>query len=141
MPNTQHTVANRLLWTAQVLAALVFLFAGSAKFFLPPAQLQGPIPLPLGFIYFIGVCEVAGALGLILPGVTGIRPSLTPLAALGLLIIMIGATVITATGMGVIPALFPLVVGIIVATIAWGRWRAVPLRARRRRSLASRTVA
>ncbi|MFN2517005.1 MAG: DoxX family protein, partial [Pyrinomonadaceae bacterium] len=59
-------------------------------------------------------------LGLILPGLLRIRPGLTPLAAAGLVIIMIGATVLTIAGDGVGPALIPLVVGILAAFVAYG---------------------
>jgi uncharacterized membrane protein YphA (DoxX/SURF4 family) len=121
---------NRLLWTAQILIALLFLFAGVMKFVMPVEKMQGPIALPLAFIRFIGTAETLGALGLILPGLFHIRTSLTSLAASGLVIIMIGATVVTLLGMGVAPALFPLVVGVIAALIAYGRWRVVPLRDR-----------
>jgi hypothetical protein len=62
-------------------------------------------------------------LGLILPGLLRIKPGLTPLAATGLVIIMIGATVLTLIGDGIVPALFPLVVGILLAFVAYGRWR------------------
>jgi uncharacterized membrane protein YphA (DoxX/SURF4 family) len=129
---TQTTVrnTNRLLWTAQILLALLFLLAGTMKFVLPVEKMQGPVALPLAFIRFIGTAEVLGALGLVLPGLLRIRTHLTPLAASGLLIIMIGATVITIIGMGMAPALFPLIVGVIAAGIAVGRWRVVPLRDR-----------
>jgi len=77
---------------------------------------------------FIGVCEVLGALGLILPGVLRIRPGLTPLAATGLVIIMIGATVITLVAGAIVPALISLVVGALAAFVAYGRWRVAPHR-------------
>jgi len=70
---------------------------------------------------------MAGGLGLILPGLLGILPGLTPLAAACLVIIMIGATVITATTMGVGMALIPLAVGLLAAFVAYGRWRLTPL--------------
>ena len=54
-----------------------------------------------------------GAIGLILPGLLRLRPGLTPLAAAGLVIIMIGATVLTRASGGVAPALIPLVVGLL----------------------------
>ena len=130
MTKRQLTTANRLLWTAQGLTALLFLFAGTMKFILPADKLQGPVALSIGFIHFIGACEITGAIGLILPGLARIQTRLTPLAALGLIIIMVGATVITAATMGVAPALFPFVVGLILTSIVLGRWRAVPLRER-----------
>jgi uncharacterized membrane protein YphA (DoxX/SURF4 family) len=120
--------ANRALWTAQILLALLFLFAGTMKFVLPVEKMQGPIALPLAFIRFIGTAEILGAIGLILPGLFRIRTALTPLAAAGLVVIMTGATVLTIAGMGVAPALLPLVVGVVATTIAWGRWRVAPLR-------------
>ena len=119
---------NGLLWVVQGLLALVFLFAGGSKLVLPLEAMAGPIALPGLFLRLLGVAEVAGALGLILPGLLRIRPALTPLAAGGLLIIMIGATVITLLGMGVAPALIPLTVGLLAALIAYGRWRLVPVR-------------
>ncbi len=93
------------------------------------------ILLPGLLVRFIGGCEVLGALGLILPGLLRIRPGLTPLAAAGLVIIMIGATVLTFAGDGVMPALFPLVVGILAAFVAYGRWRLAPHRGRQQSAL------
>ena len=111
------------LWIVQGLLALLFLFAGSMKLILPIEMMtaQSPIVLPGLFLRFIGVAEVAGALGLILPGLLRIRRGLTPLAACGLIIIMIGATTITLFSMGIAPALFPLIVGLLLVFIAYGR--------------------
>jgi hypothetical protein len=128
MPTTTSKTANRLLWTAQILAALLFAFAGSAKFLMPPEKLQqGPIALPLAFIYFIGVCECLGAAGLILPSLLRIHTALTPVAAAGLTVIMIGATTISAIGMGAVAGIFPAVVGVVTASIAYGRTRVAPI--------------
>src|SRR5579864_9333030 len=99
---------RRTLWTIQVLLALVFLFAGSMKLVLPIAELKGPVALAPLFLRFIGVCEVLGALGLILPSLLRVLPVLTPLAASGLVIIMIGATTVTLIGGMVAPALVPV---------------------------------
>jgi uncharacterized membrane protein YphA (DoxX/SURF4 family) len=135
MPTPTVRTANRLLWTAQTLAALLFLFAGSMKFIMPADKMQqGPIVLPLAFIYFIGICECLGALGLILPGVTRIRTLLTPLAAAGLTVIMIGATAISVLGMGALAGIFPAVVGVVTAWIAYGRTRIAPLATAPRRA-------
>jgi len=120
------------LWIVQGLLALLFLWAGGIKLVLPLEQLAGPVPLPGALMRFIGVAEVLGALGLVLPGFLGIRPGLTPLAAAGLVIIMIGATGITLAGGDVGMALIPLVVGLLAAFVAYGRWRLAPLRRRRR---------
>ncbi|MFN2491556.1 MAG: DoxX family protein [Pyrinomonadaceae bacterium] len=117
-----------VLWIIQVLLALLFLFAGGTKLVLSPEVLKSmgspnQILLPNLFIRFIGVCEVLGALGLILPGLLRIRPALTPLAAAGLLVIVIGATIVTFLGDGAGPALVPFVVTILCAFVAYGRWR------------------
>jgi uncharacterized membrane protein YphA (DoxX/SURF4 family) len=112
------------LWIVQGLLALIFLFTGSMKLVLPLEVMteQMPLPLPGPFLRFIGVAEVLGAIGLILPGLLGIRPGLTPLAAAGLVIIMIGATGLNLAGGDVVPALIPLVVGLLSAFVAYGRW-------------------
>jgi hypothetical protein len=116
------------LWIVQGLLALIFLFTGGMKLILPLEVLTKQMPLPGLFARFIGVAEVLGAIGLILPGLLRIRPGLTPLAAAGLVIIMIGATVLTLAGGGVALALIPLVVGLLAAFVAYGRWRLAPLR-------------
>ena len=117
-----------VLWIVQGLLALLFLFAGGVKLVLPLEQLTGPVELPGLFVRFIGVCELLGAVGLILPGLLRVRAGLTPLAAAGLVIIMIGATVITLAGGEMGPALIPVVVGLLSAFVAYGRWRLAPLR-------------
>ncbi len=115
-------------WIVQGLLAALFLFAGGTKLVLPLEKLAGPMPLPGLFLRLIGVAEVLGAIGLILPGLLRIRPGLTPLAAAGLVIIMIGATVLTLAGGEVAMALVPLVVGLLAAFVAYGRWRLAPHR-------------
>jgi uncharacterized membrane protein YphA (DoxX/SURF4 family) len=114
---------NMALWIVQALLALIFLFSGSMKFVMSVEEMTKQMPMPGWFLHFIGVCEILGALGLILPWLTRIRPGLTPLAAAGLVIIMIGATVITLMISDIAMALVPLVVGILCAFVAYGRWR------------------
>ena len=106
-----------------MLLALLFLFAGGMKLIMPIQVLlaQMAVPLPGLFVRFIGVIEVAGALGLIFPALLRIKPFLTPLAACGLMIEMIGATAITVIGMGVAPALMPLIVGLLAAFVSYSR--------------------
>jgi hypothetical protein len=113
---------TKALWVVQGLLALVFLFAGGTKLILPLEKMTGSIPLPGPFLRFIGVAEVLGALGLILPGLLRMRPGLTPLAAAGLVLIMIGATVVTVAGGQLVPALIPVVVGLLAAFVVYGRW-------------------
>jgi uncharacterized membrane protein YphA (DoxX/SURF4 family) len=126
---------NYALWIVQVLLALLFLFAGGTKLVLPLdvlASMGSPnqIPLPGLLVRFIGVVEVLGALGLVLPGLLRIRTGLTPLAALGLVFIMIGATALTFVADGAATAISPLVVGLLAAFVAYGRWRLAPHQAR-----------
>ena len=119
---------NIALWIIQALLAALFLFAGGIKLVTPMEEMmkQMPIPLPGWFVLFTGVVEVLGAIGLILPRLLGIRPGLTPLAAAGLVIVMIGATVYTFAAGDVASALIPLLVGILCAFVAYGRWRRNP---------------
>ena len=112
---------NVTLWVIQGLLAALFLFAGSMKLILPIEAMAGPVSLPGWFLRFIGVAEVTGAIGLILPWLTRIQPRLTPVAASGLVIIMSGATVITVIGGPAATATVPFVVGVLAATVAYGR--------------------
>ncbi len=96
---------NRALWIVQGLLAALFLFAGGMKLITPVEVLSVMSPFPGEFIRFIGICEVLGAVGLILPYALRILPGLTALAAAGLVVIMVGATVTTlAIGGGVLAA-------------------------------------
>src|SRR4030095_7704937 len=112
-------IRNYALWTLQWLLALLFVWAGGVKLVLPLEMLKGPVALPGLLLLFIGVAETLGAIGLILPWLLRIRPVLTPIAAGGLVIIMIGATVITLIGGGGAFALFPMTVGILAGVIAY----------------------
>jgi DoxX-like family len=123
-----RSTMNVALWVVQGLLAALFLFAGGAKLVLPLDQMTGPVALPGWFLRFLGVAEVLGALGLVLPGLLRIRPGLTPLAAAGLVIIMIGATVVTLLGGMVAVALMNVVVAPLAAFVAYGRWRLAPYR-------------
>ena len=119
---------TRALWIVQGLLAFTFLFAGGTKLVLPIEEMTKDVALPGLFLRLLGVAEVLGAIGLILPGLLHIRPGLTPLAAAGLVLIMIGATGISLATMGPAPALIPLVVGLLAAFVAYGRWRLAPVR-------------
>src|SRR5260370_768144 len=112
-----------LLWGVQGLLAALFLSAGGMKLVLPLEMMKAPVPLPGLFLRFIGVVEVFGAVGLILPELLRTKRFLTPLAAAGLVIVMIGATVITLAGGDVAPALVPLMLGLLATVVAYGRRR------------------
>lgn len=119
---------NILLWIIQILLALLFLFAGGTKLVLSAetmAAMATPnqVVLPMWFLRFIGVVEVLGALGLVLPGLFRRQQHLTALAALGLTIVMIGAVVVTTMGDGFKMAITPLVVGLLCVFVAYGRWQ------------------
>jgi DoxX-like family len=120
------------LWIVQGLLALVFLGTGIMKLTAPSEMLAAQVPLPEVFVRFLGLAETLGAIGLILPGLLRIRTGLTALAASGLVIIMMGATVLTPTllGMDVIMALPNVVIGVLAAAIAYSRWQVAPLKRR-----------
>ena len=121
---------NVALWTLQVLLALFFAIAsGAPKWFLTPEQLAPnmPIPLPDVFVKFIGTCEILGALGLLLPGITRVRPGLTTVAASCLVALTICAATYQVMGGHPFNAVFALVIGAIAAFVAYGRGRLAPL--------------
>jgi hypothetical protein len=120
------------LWMVQGVLALMFLFAGGMKLVVPIEVLTEQMPLPALIVRAIGVAEVLGAVGLILPGLLGIRPGLTPLAAAGLLILMSGATGFSLASNDLSSTLIPCVVALLAAFVAYGRWWLVPLAAHRR---------
>jgi hypothetical protein len=118
-----------ILWVLQGFLALFFALAsGAPKLLIPVEQLPMPIPLPGWFVVLIGLCEVLGALGLILPGVLRTRPGLTPLAAASLVLLTICAAVAQLIGSQPGNAVFALGIGVLCAIVAYGRWRLVPLR-------------
>ena len=125
-----------VLWTVQGLLAALFLFAGGMKLVMPLEAMEGPIAVPGLFLRFIGVAEVLGALGLVLPGLLRVGRGATPLAAVGLVTIMAGATVLSIESGMVAPALIPLVTGALAAVVALGRkgWAPARLTAHRQGS-------
>jgi DoxX-like family len=118
------------LWIVQALLAALFLFAGGMKLVTPIDQTGAPVQFPNAFLVFIGVVEVLGALGLILPALLRVLPGLTPLAAVGLVILMGGAVVVGIMTGAFAASLIPLAVGLLAAFVAYGRWRLVPIPSR-----------
>ncbi len=110
-----------LLWAVQVLLAGLFLFAGIMKFVMPVAEMTEQIPFPGWFLHFIGLCEILGALGLILPGALKIREGLTPLAAGCLVVLMLGATVVCLKTGPLAVAFMPFVPALLAAFVVYGR--------------------
>ena len=134
---TQTATAPRTLhlgvWVVQVLLAAVFLMAGGTKLTAPIDTLQTQMAWVAGglggAVRYIGFVEVLGAIGLLAPAALRIQPGLTPLAAAGLAVIMLGATGthLVRGEFGMVPV--TLVLGGLAAFVAWGRRRA-PITAR-----------
>ncbi|HYK10372.1 MAG TPA: DoxX family protein [Gemmatimonadales bacterium] len=119
---TIHTKKGRVaLWILQAVLCGLFLFAGGFKLVLPLATLAKFSPLPPLFFKFIGLCEFAGGLGLVLPGIFRIRENVTTLAAVGLAGVMAGAVTMSVALMGVGSAIMPFVVGLLLIAIVRGR--------------------
>jgi uncharacterized membrane protein YphA (DoxX/SURF4 family) len=117
---------NVLLWVLQVLLALLFMFAGVMKFVMPVEAMTKQIALPGWFLHFIGASEILGAIALILPGILRLRTGLTALAAALLVIIMIGATAVNLKIGQRGAALTTVVVGLLLAFVAYNRRRMAP---------------
>jgi putative oxidoreductase len=117
---------NIALWVVQALLALAFLMAGGMKLAMPIDQLLANgmtlvEQVPIALIRFIGLSEVAGALGLILPATLRIKPQLTPWAAGALAFVMLLA-VVTHVWLGEMQAIgAALMLGLLAAFVAWGR--------------------
>lgn len=116
-----------LLWIAQVLLASGLVFGGIMKLFEPKDELAARWPwtgeVPLLLVTFTGIVDLLGAMGLVLPGLLRIKSALVPIAAMGVVLLMICAVVFhiargeaTLTGPNVF---FALLAGF----IAWGSWR------------------
>lgn len=125
---------NISLWVTQALLAAAFLMGGAMKVMSPIEELAAQMPWVTGSmgvaVRFIGVVEVLGALGLILPAATRIQPKLTPLAALGLFVVMVLA-MITHISRGEFGAIgVNIVLGGLAAFVAWGRLNKAPVQAR-----------
>jgi uncharacterized membrane protein YphA (DoxX/SURF4 family) len=118
-----------ILWILQVLLALLFIFAGVMKFVMSVEEMNAhaTVALPGLLLHFIGVCEVLGGIGVILPSVLRIKPRLTPLAAVGLAIITAGATVLNLMGPMRAMAAYPFAVCLLCLFVAYGRWRLRPI--------------
>jgi putative oxidoreductase len=128
---TQHAHPSRALhislWVAQALLALAFAAAGTMKLVTPVEETTQQLGLSGALIRFIGVSEVLGAIGVIVPAATRIKPWLTPLAAAALTVVMVLAAMfhISRGELSSTPANF--VLGALGVFVAWGRWRKAPI--------------
>ena len=118
---------NIVLWVLQFLLGLLFLWGGIYKLVKPLDEIASQLGISVALLTFISVCEVLGGIGLILPSLLRIMPKLTPLAAICLVIIMIGAVAFTLKAGGPANAVMPFVTGILLLFVAYGRWRLVPI--------------
>jgi uncharacterized membrane protein YphA (DoxX/SURF4 family) len=119
---------NKLLWTLQGLLAVIFLAHGILLVF-PPADMVAMMNEQLGvaFRIFLGVAEILAAIGLIAPGVTRILPWLTPLAAAGLMIVMVSATVLHVVRGENSSAVITAVILVLATAVAYLRWKVKPI--------------
>ena len=137
MTTTEQTPSKGLhiaLWVTQGLLAAMFLMAGANKLFQSTEELAKMLPwvteMPAGLVKFIGLSELMGGLGLLLPSLLRIKPNLTPLAALGLATIMLLATLfhISRGEMSVIGMNIAFMA--MALFVAWGRTKKVPIHAK-----------
>lgn len=139
MSRTAHSVPSPtsrpglhvLLWVLQALLALFFAAAGYSHGLMPIADAAAAAPwmaeVPPALPRFVGLAEIAGALGLILPAATRRAPWLTPLAALGLAVIMVLASLFHLARSEPVMVPMLLTAGVVAVFVAWGRLRLVPI--------------
>jgi uncharacterized membrane protein YphA (DoxX/SURF4 family) len=120
-----------VLWVLQVFLAVAF-FAHGLLMLFPPAAIVDQInaSLPRWFQLFIGISELMAAVGLTIPGITRIQPWLVPVAAAGLIVVMISATIFHLARGEVSSAATTAVLLVMAAFVAYMRWRVVPIRRR-----------
>ncbi len=119
------------LWTAQAFLFLLFGAVGFLKVTQPIRALSRTMAwvadAPVGMVRFVGVSELVGALGVLLPALTGIAPWLTPLAAAGLMTVMFLAVIVHLTRGELSGVALPIALGVLSAFVMWGRFYAAPI--------------
>jgi uncharacterized membrane protein YphA (DoxX/SURF4 family) len=122
---------NIALWILQVVLAMMFLWHGWLFVFPPPELLEVMDALLAGwFRVFLGVAEILAAIGLILPSLTRIQPWLTPLAAAGLMIVMLSATILHLSRGETSTVVTTTVLFVLVSVVAYMRWKVKPITSR-----------
>lgn len=124
---------NVVLWVLQVVFGFYFIVVGLTHFTVPeglPSLMDWMYELNDTAHIFIGIAEILGGLGLILPSITRIRPELTVYAATGLVIVMIGALVWHATRSEGASIGTNVAIAAVMAFIAYGRWKLHPIEAK-----------
>ena len=122
---------NILLWVLQALLAAAFLAHG-LLLLMPPADIAAQLiaALPRSFWVFLGVAEVAAAIGITLPGATRILPWLVPSAAAGIMFVMVSATIWHVVRGEISSAVITLVLLVMATYVTYMRWRVLPIRSR-----------
>ena len=123
---------NVTLWILQIVLALAFLAHG-VMFLAPPPDIAAQMNamLPRWFQLFLGVAEVLAAVGLTLPGLTRILPGLVPAAAVGVMVVMVAATVLHLWRAEFSSAAITFVLLLIATFVGYGRWQHLPIASRR----------
>lgn len=132
---TTSKAFNIILWIAQVVLGGMFIMAGIMKSTTPLTELTPQLPwaadMPELLVRFIGVSELLGGLGLLLPSLLKIKPVLTPVAAVGLAVVMVFAIIFHITR-SEFPAIgFNIILALLAAFIAWGRFKKAPISAKK----------
>ena len=122
---------NITLWVLQALLAVAF-FAHGWLLLMPPAEIaaQMTAQLPRWFWVFLGWAEILAGVGLTLPGMTRIMPGLVPAAAVGVMIVMISATVWHVVRAEYASAAITAVLLAMSTYVAYARWRILPIHPR-----------
>ncbi|MBL7681787.1 MAG: DoxX family protein [Flavipsychrobacter sp.] len=122
------------LWILQIGLGAIFVMAGIMKSSQPIAELSKTLPwtaqIPEGLVRFIGVCELLGGIGLVLPSIVRIKPKLSPIAAVGLATVMILAIVYHVSQDEVNIVGLNLALGLAAGFVAWGRFKKAPIQSR-----------
>jgi uncharacterized membrane protein YphA (DoxX/SURF4 family) len=117
---------NVAIWIAQGLLAVAFVFAGTMKLTQAHGKLSEQMGWPEDFspgvVKLIGGLELLGGLGLVLPSLIGSAPVLTPLAAVGLAVIQLGAVIVHQRRGETQMLMVNLILIALLAFVAWGRF-------------------
>ncbi len=131
MANQTSKALNISLWIAQIILGSMFIMAGVMKSTQPIEALSASLPwvneFSAGWVRFIGITELAGGIGVLLPSLLRIKPVLTPAAAVGLALVML-----LAFGYHILKAEYSvsginILLGAVALFIAWGRYKKAPI--------------
>lgn len=122
---------NIVLWIVQILLAFMFLLHGwtmlTTTTSTPQPSMAYILAIPIPLRRLIGAAEILGGIGLVLPALTGILPVLTPIAAVGLVILMAGAAIFHIPRKEYGGVVFNLILLALAAFVAYGRFVLVPI--------------